>query len=211
MQRLAVLLLMLLGLSAQADDWQLRYRDPARDIRVYQKPHPGSPYNDVYAVTRLTASARDIERILADVAGLPAWAPRVSAARVIRRQGNQAWIHLVYQLPYPFKPRDVVVLTERSDVDGQITLRSQAVRGLLRERPPTVRLYSLSSTWRLTGLPDGQLRIELWGSGEPGGIIPAMLYNYNVGEEALQTLRQLRRMADRRKYPDDPSASDDSP
>lgn len=195
MLRVALLLLSLLtALPAAADAWQLRQRDDRRDIRVYLRDRPGSLYHDVYAVTRVTARRDDIEAILGDVPALPNWAPHVQQARLIKRQAEQAWIYLRYHLPYPFKPREVVVLTRRSLQDGVVTIHSDAVRGWVRETGQTVRLHTLSTTWRLTELPDGLVRIELWGSSEPGGLIPAMLYNYNLAPDAQQTLRQLRRM-----------------
>lgn len=190
----AMILLPALALAA-TDGWQLRQRDDQRDIRVYLRDRPGSLYDDVYAVTRVQTGRERIEAVLADVAALPQWAPHVQQARVIKRQPEQALIYMRYRMPYPFKPRDVVVQTQRTVQDGVISIRSTAVRGYVREDGQSIRLHALTTTWRLTELPDGQVRIELWGSAEPGGLIPAMLYNYNLAPDARQTLRNLRRMA----------------
>ena len=215
--RLAVacLWLLLAGVAradVSADDgWRLQRQEPARQIRVYLHDRPDALYRDVYAVTVMPGTPSGIEAVLSDVAAMPQWAARVSAARLIKRHGNQAWIYIQYRLPYPFKQRDVVVRSERSLTAGVISIRSQAVRGYAREIPGKIRLYSVQSSWRLTPQPDGQVKIELWGSAEPGGLVPAVLYNYNLADDALQTLRQLRRMSIREKYQDKALSSADSP
>lgn len=184
------------------DGWRLQRQEPARQIRVYLHDRPGAQYRDVYAVTTMPGTTAGIESVLSDVAAMPQWAARVHAARLIKRQNNLAWIHIQYRLPYPFKPRDVVVRSERTLNGGVINIRSQAVRGYAREVPGKVRLYAVQSSWRLTPQPEGMVKIELWGSAEPGGLVPAVVYNYNLADDALQTLRQLRRMSVREKYQD---------
>ncbi|MES2720313.1 MAG: START domain-containing protein [Pseudomonadota bacterium] len=188
------------------DGWRLQRQEPARQIRVYLHDRPGAQYRDVYAVTTMPGTTAGIESVLGDVAAMPQWAARVHAARLIKRQNNLAWIHIQYRLPYPFKPRDVVVRSERTLNGGVISIRSQAVRGYAREVPGKVRLYAVQSSWRLTPQPDGMVKIELWGSAEPGGLVPAVIYNYNLADDALQTLRQLRRMSVREKYQDKASS-----
>jgi len=42
--------------------------------------------------------------------------------------------------------------------------------------------------------------VELWGSGDPEGFVPALMFNYNLPDEPLQSLRQLRKMLLRDKY-----------
>lgn len=213
MTRLLLLLLALVVVApAQAaDGWRLRKQDAERQIRVYLRDRGDSQYHDVYAVTRLPGSVRQVEAVLADIPAMPQWAPRVTHARVLKRQDSQAWIHIEYRLPYPFKPREAVVLSKRSRDDEVVTIHSQAVPGWVRSRPEHIRLSNLQSTWKLSPLPGGQIKVELWGSAEPGGLVPSMAYNYNLADDAIQTLRQLRRMAQRSKYLDDRVAGPSSP
>lgn len=212
MMRLLALALLLFALPLQAaDGWQLRKQDAERQIRVYLRDRGDRQYHDVYAVTRLPGSVQQIEAVLADIPAMPEWAPRVVHAHVLKRQDSQAWIYIEYRLPYPFKARDAVVLSKRSRDDDVISIHSQAVPGWVRNKPDHVRLDNLQSTWRLSPLADGQVKVELWGVAEPGGLVPAMVYNYNLADDAIQTLRQLRRMAQRSKYLDDRVVKQSSP
>ncbi len=208
---LALLLVLLTAPLQAADDWQLRKQDAERQIRVYLRDRGDRQYHDVYAVTRMPGSVKQIEAVLADIPAMPEWAPRVVEARVLKRQDSQAWIYIGYRLPYPFKARDAVVLSKRSREDGVVTIQSQAVPGWVRVKPDHVRLDNLQSTWRLSPQSDGQIKVELWGVAEPGGLVPAMVYNYNLADDAIQTLRQLRRMALRSKYLDGRLAKPSAP
>lgn len=212
---LAVSLLCLSAMAFSSDDvgdgWRLQRQEPARQIRVYLHDRPNALYRDVYAVTAIKGSTQQIESVLSDVAVMPQWASRVSEARLIKRQGNVAWIYIQYKLPYPFKPREVVVKSERMESNGVVTIRSQAVRGYGRETEGKIRMHAVLSSWRLTPQPNGNVKIELWGSAEPGGLIPAVVYNYNLADDALQTLRQLRRMSLREKYQDKAPITKDTP
>lgn len=211
MLRWPLLLLLLTQVVWAGDGWRLQQQDAGREIRVYLRKQAERPYDDIYAVTQIDGRVAQIEAILADVPALPEWGSRISKARLIRRDGAQAWIHIQYKLPYPLKPRDVVVKTEREISDGAVTVRSRSVTDVLPPQPGVVRLRSVQSTWRLTPVANDQVKIELWGSAEPGGLIPALIYNYNLPDDALQTMRQLRRMSVREKYHDVGKSPDEVP
>lgn len=197
-----LILLLLVSAPGLAADWKLHKQDKEREIRVYLRDQPDRVFHDVYAVTQMPGTVAQVEAVLADIPAMPQWASRVSQARLLKRQKSQAWIYIAYRLPYPFKPRDAVVLSKRTRSDDAVTIRLQAIPGLVSERPETIRLESLESTWKLSPAGTGQVKVELWGVGEPGGLIPAMLYNYNLADDVTQTLRQMRRMALRPKYQD---------
>ncbi len=63
-----------------------------------------------------------------------------------------------------------------------------------------MRLTNFKSTWQLSPLAKSGTKVELWGSGDPEGFVPALIFNYNLPDEPLQSLRQLRKMLLRDKY-----------
>ncbi|MBK6757064.1 MAG: hypothetical protein IPI79_14360 [Moraxellaceae bacterium] len=86
---------------------------------------------------------------------------------------------------------------------GVVLIKAQAQANYLL--PPEiiakrVRLTNFSSTWRLTTLAKGGTLIELWGQGDPEGFVPALVFNYNLPDEPLQSLKQLRKMVLRPQY-----------
>ena len=167
---------------------------------MYLKRSAVSAYQDVYSVTTLTGSTLGIEAILNDAAAMNQWAARVNHARIIKREKNQVWMYIQYRLPYPLKPRDVVVVATRNQANGVISIDSKSVKGNLPEQDGWVRLTQVESRWRLTPLQRNRVKVELWGSALPGGLVPSVVYNYNLPDDAMQTFRMLRRMAQRPKY-----------
>lgn len=191
---------LLLTMTAQADSWALKKADPTRDIRAYQRPHPGSDFDDVYAVTTLDGRPARIVAILTDASAMPEWVARVAQAKVISRKPNDAIIYLRYALPYPFRPRDAVLRSRRTNEADAIIIEAEAIVDTYPMQANVVRMQGAKSRWRVSAVDAQRVKVELWGSGEPGGFIPAVLYNYNLADDAVQTLKQLRRMALREKY-----------
>jgi hypothetical protein len=198
---------LILALSAQLtfaahEGWQLVRSDTARDIRVYLRDVPGSSYKSFYATTRTKAGLASVVAVLTDVPALPEWIARLKAARLIKREGDQQlWVHSVYGLPYPFLEREAVLHSTLSqDKSGVVEIVTRAERGAIAASPHRVRLTNMHGVWRLTAETGGTVKIEMWGRGEPGGYMPPLLFNYNLPDEPLQTLRNLRQMLTREKY-----------
>ena len=191
---------LLLACGAHADGWVLKKTDKERDIRVYQRASSGSQFDDIYAVTVLEGGPARIEAILTDASAMSEWLARVTQAKVISRKNDAAIIYLRYVLPYPFRPRDSVLLSRRTKTSEGIVIEAEAVAEKYPLQKNVVRMLGAKSRWKVSTVDVHRVKVELWGSGEPGGLIPAMLYNFNVADDAMQTLKQLRRMALREKY-----------
>lgn len=188
---------------AQAADWQLARHDEARDIHVYVRDTAGSSYKNFYAVTRVQASVSTVAAVLTDISAMPEWIARLKSAKLIKRNGrNEAWALCIYKLPYPFIEREALVhATLSTEKNGAITLRTEAVAGAVSGASPArVRLLNMRGVWRVSAEEGGRAKIEMWGSGTPGGYVPPLLFNYNLADEPAQTLRQLRKMILRPKY-----------
>lgn len=191
---------LLLACGAHADGWVLKKTDKERDIRVYQRASSGSQFDDIYAVTVLEGGPARIEAILTDASAMSEWLARVTQAKVISRKNDAAIIYLRYVLPYPFRPRDAVLLSRRTKTSEGIVIEAEAIAEKYPLQKNVVRMLGAKSRWKVSTVDVHRVKVELWGSGEPGGLIPAMLYNFNVADDAMQTLKQLRRMALREKY-----------
>lgn len=196
-----VLVLCLCSTQAAAD-WQLARQDGERRISVYVQDSKPSDYQQFYAVTRVQTRLSTVVAVLADVAAMPEWIARLRSAKLIKREADRdLWVHTVYRLPYPFKEREALLHSQlRQRRDGVVEVHTRAERGLLAPAPQRVRLYELHSTWRLTPEAGGWVKIEMWGSGSPGGYVPPLLFNYNLPDEPAQTLKHLRQMLLREKY-----------
>lgn len=193
------LLSILLINLAHADSWELKKRDVERDISVYQRPHSESPFDVVYARTQVQAELATVIAVLTDYRAMPQWFARVKAAR-LEKKGAAAKLFIEYELPYPFKQRHAVLrVTKKRLSAATIELVAVSDSGF-RKNADGILIRDSRNRWRITQQPNGKTLIELWGESNPSGLIPAILYNFNVADDAMQTIKQLRRMLLRPEY-----------
>lgn len=202
-QWLVACVLVLMSLPAMASTWVLARNDTQRDIRVYLREVPQSSYKSFYAVTHVKSSLSAVVAMLSDVQAMPEWIARMTTAKLLLRTADrELWVHARYRLPYPFLEREAVLHSQlkQDKITKVVTITTRSVAGLIPAQKERVRLINMHSTWRLTPEKSGMVRVEFWGEGEPGGYIPPLLFNYNLPDEPVQTLRNLRQMLTRDKY-----------
>ncbi|HEX4938921.1 MAG TPA: hypothetical protein VFX11_09615 [Candidatus Kapabacteria bacterium] len=199
----AAFLLILVSLPLRAETWELARSDETRNIRVYLRDVPHSSYKSFYAVTQVRTRLSSVVAVLSDVPAMPEWIARMKAVKLLRRNADsELWVHARYRLPYPFLEREAVLYSvmKQDPRTKVVTITTRSVPGFVRPQKDRLRLINMHSTWKLTPEKNGDVRIEFWGQGEPGGYVPPLLFNYNLPDEPVQTLRNLRQMLTRDKY-----------
>ena len=201
------ILSMLMQISYAQPDWQLSKQDTQRNIQVFTSSQDDSSYHQFKAVALVPQNPQTVLAVLSDIAAWPQWLARIKQVKVLKKEKNRSWVYVVYKLPYPFVERDMVVYNYVQTLKtGQLLTKTQALSNYpvsIDTSTKRVRLTNFSSTWLLTPLAKSGTKIELWGSGDPEGFVPALIFNYNLADEPLQSLRQLRKMLLRDKYQKD--------
>jgi ribosome-associated toxin RatA of RatAB toxin-antitoxin module len=199
-----VILSLLMQLSYAQTEWQISKEDSQRNIQVFTSSQDDSSYHQFKAVTVVSQNPQTVLAVLSDIPAWPQWLARIKQVKVLKKENNRSWVYVVYKLPYPFVERDMVVYNQVQTLKtGQIVIKTQALADYSinsEENTKRVRLTNFNSTWQLTPLAKSGTKVELWGSGDPEGFVPALIFNYNLADEPLQSLRQLRKMLLRDKY-----------
>ena len=199
-----VFLSLLMQVSYAQPDWELSKEDTQRNIQVFTSSQEDSSYHQFKAVTLVPQNPQTVLAVLSDISAWPQWLARIKQVKVLKKDKNRSWVYVVYKLPYPFIERDMVVYNQvQSLANGQIIIKTQALNNYpmaVENDVKRVRLTNFKSTWQLTSLAKSGTKVELWGSGDPEGFVPALIFNYNLPDEPLQSLRQLRKMLLRDKY-----------
>jgi len=199
-----VFLSVLMQISYAQPEWELSKEDTQRNIQVFTSPQDDSSYHQFKATTLVPQNSQTVLALLSDIPAWPQWLARIKQVKVLKKDKNRSWVYVVYKLPYPFIERDMVVYNQVQMLkNGQILIKTQALSDFPVVNEMTVkrvRLTNFNSTWQLTPLAKSGTKVELWGSGDPEGFVPALIFNYNLPDEPLQSLRQLRKMLLRDKY-----------
>lgn len=199
-----VILSLLMQVSYAQPEWELSKEDTQRSIQVFTSSQEDSSYHQFKAVTLVPQNPQTVLAVLSDIPAWPQWLARIKQVKVLKKEKDRSWVYVVYKLPYPFIERDMVVYNQvQSLVTGQIIIKTQALNNYpmaVESDVKRVRLTNFKSTWQLSPLAKSGTKVELWGSGDPEGFVPALIFNYNLPDEPLQSLRQLRKMLLRDKY-----------
>jgi hypothetical protein len=97
-------------------------------------------------------------------------------------------------LPWPFKNRDIVTETTitTDTVSGVRKYVARPLPNKVPEKSNLVRLKEYQQIWTVQPEEHGYVHVTLEGSVNPGGNIPAWLFNMVITETPLKMLHSLR-------------------
>ncbi|MEO4049254.1 START domain-containing protein [Pseudomonas sp. CAU 1711] len=187
---------LLLGMQAQAEDWQLVKDEDG--IKVYLSEVPGSKYKAYRGETSIASDMRTLRALQEDVQGSCAWIYACAGQRLLKHEGVESWVYTRFAMPWPVQARDAVVhLVTEEGADGSLTRRMVGQPDYLPGVKEHVRVTSLKGLWRF--VPQGE-RVEVVYQvhSEPGGSVPSWLANSFVVDAPFNTLKALRALAEGR-------------
>lgn len=191
---LAVLLLCTPALAA--DDWNLAY--DREGIRVYLNGVTNSPYQQFRGVSTMKASVRTLTDLQENLRVACKWLYACEQMRLLEVDGENTWVYLTTNLPWPTMPRDIVVkvTTERLD-DGTLLRHLSAEPGRVPEVKGLIRVQHLSGEWVMKPLGERRTEVTYQLQADPAGDVPGWLANRFVVDAPVVTLRTLRAVAER--------------
>ncbi|WP_082033753.1 START domain-containing protein [Pseudomonas citronellolis] len=182
--------------AAPGEHWRL-----ARDedgIRVYLTAVPGSRYQSYRGVADMRADVGTLADLQENLRVACKWLYACAELRLLKASGDDVWLYMSTQLPWPVQPRDMVLLvTTRRTADGGLLRDIRALPDYLPVVPGQIRVRELSGIWSLTPLGDGRTRVTYQMRAEPGGSVPSWLADSFVVDAPLDTLRTQRAVAER--------------
>lgn len=193
---LLTLLLLLPSPRLVADDWHLAHQEDGVD--VYLSAVEGSPYQAFRGVTRIKASVRTLTDLQENLRVACKWLYACAEMRLLEVEGDSTWVYLITDLPWPARPRDIVlrVRTERLD-DGTLVRYLSAEPGRVPATPGLIRVRRLRGEWTMRPLGEKETEVTYQLQADPAGDVPGWLANQFVVDAPLITLRTLKAVAER--------------
>ena len=193
---LLTLLLLLPTPVLLADDWRLARQEDGIDI--YLSAVEGSSYQAFRGVTRIRASVRTLTDLQENLRVACKWLYACAEMRLLEVDGDSTWVYLVTDLPWPARPRDIVlrVRTERLD-DGTLVRHLSAEPGRIPAAPGLIRVRRLHGEWTMRPLGEKETEVTYQLQADPAGDVPGWLANQFVVDAPLITLRTLKAVAER--------------
>ena len=201
---MAVLLPALPG-APKYPGWQ--YWKSKKGVTLYKRKLEKSGIIEVRGETVNNAAPEVLESIIRDIPAYPQFMYECIIGREIKRYDDENIIILnVTKMPWPLKPRSVVVRT-RVKKDFTRGKFSVALVGLPKGKseqwvPPVkgrVRMHELTGTFICEILERHKCRVTYIVHANPKGI-PNFIVNLFVDDNPYGTLRGIKRMAGKQKY-----------
>ncbi len=196
--RISLLLLLAAGAAGTNDGWVIaaKARTP-EDISLWTRSIAGAELKAFRGVTHSDAPIENLVALLYDTAAMPEWLFRCQEAAIVGEDSNgDFYLHLQIKGIWPLDDRDVVIRVRQffDTQTGEILMAGTAAPDYLPPLPDHVRIPTIASTWRLTPMPQGLVRIEWEGHVDPAGNVPRWLANSVATLVPRHTLRNFRNL-----------------
>ncbi len=197
---LTLLLTVLLAASASAvsteAEWTLAQDE--KQIQLYTRPVPDSPFLEVKATTLINASVEKVAETFGYGDGCSGWQTMCQSSEVLSTVSEtERYVYLVLDLPWPLEDRDMVIHST-----GQIDREANTV---------TVQLQSDSSKhpaqdfiraeshgmYQIKGLGDGQVEFTYIIRTDLGGDLSPDIINPRLAASMHSDIASLRELAEK--------------
>lgn len=181
--------------------WELAKSES--NIKVYVREVKNSPYKEFRGITTVNAPLPVLVAVLSDPAAFPQWfheCPQASRLKTI--SPTEGINYMVYNLPWPFDDRDLVIhYLASQDADNKaVTYKLWANGNFIPHKSGLVRVMTLNGYWRFTPLDKGRCQAEYKMHLDPEGSIPGWLANSTVVDAPYNTLLMLHTQVKKSKY-----------
>lgn len=179
--------------SARAEEWEL-VKDK-NDIKIYTRNTEGSKYKTYKGVAILNMDIREIYETLIDVENYDRWVYECTESRLLSKKEHQEYIYYsVIHMPWPFDDRDMITRMAVSDKNDTIRLATKLDPGYMEPVDGMVRISAYDEVTTLIRMGEGSVKMVMEGYFEPGGSLPAWLYNMFLSEGPYESIMSLKEL-----------------
>jgi hypothetical protein len=177
-----------------AQPWEfIKERD---GIKIYTRKDEGSPLKSFKGVMEVYSTMEMIGTVVGNVKNFDWWDDDISELQVISHEENvRTQYYLIYNVPWPLQDRDLCA-DARVTIDsitGKKIIYAVPLLDVIPDNPDAIRIKNYWQRWTIEPLTDGMKRLTLEGFVDPGGIVPAWLYNMVITDTPLNLMREVKK------------------
>jgi len=187
-------------LAHASNPWVLKKE--AHGIQVFLRDIPGSALKSFKGVINIPARLSSLVAVIEDTKVYPQLLQKCKSARDIKLIGNnQAYKHIVTDMPWPVKDRDTVVysIMQQNKQSKQVEIKMKAAPKMLPLTKDIVRITTMTGRWVLIPEKNGT-KVIYEMSVDPAGNLPKWLVNTISTDMPFNTLNNLRVLVKRPVY-----------
>ncbi|MBE0648487.1 MAG: hypothetical protein IH596_11965 [Bacteroidales bacterium] len=194
MRTIIISVIFFLTTYLNAQSWEfIKERD---GIKIFTRKEAGSPLKSFKGVMEVYSTMEMIGTIVGNVKNFDWWDDDIRELQVISHEENvRTQYYLIYDVPWPLQDRDLCADAKVTidSVTGKKTIFATPLFDIIPEEPDIIRIKNYWQRWTIEPLPNGMKRLTLEGFVDPGGIVPAWLYNMVITDTPLNLMREVKK------------------
>ncbi len=192
---LLLILFSLLALPCTISGQSWKFVKEKEGVKIYTRKDAGKSLKSFKGVTEIRESAEKVFALIEDVNHTDWWDKNLSQIKVLLYEKNKrAQYYLVYDLPWPFKDRDlyVDVTTTINQTTGESKITAVPLSGINPQHKNLVRIKDYRQTWTVKPAGINMAHVELEFYVDPADNLPDWLLNMLLTNSPINSINGVR-------------------
>ncbi|MBN3563588.1 START domain-containing protein [Aliamphritea spongicola] len=156
--------------------------------------HENSAFKQVKAQMITGKPTALVFRVISDLPLTPTWFSHLRSIETLEIYSPRSFLtRATLDSPWPFTDRDIISCVTTQFEPERIIIKLKDCHAEHPQQDSTLRVTASDSRWIITGKGD-KTRIEYEAWTDPGGNVPAFIYNALLTETTLETLSKLKQL-----------------
>ena len=194
---LPIVLISLAGCSSLGNQSVPPSADSGIYTALYDYPIHEQEYSDfkqVRAHFTINKPPALIFRVLSDTQLTPSWFSYLQTLDTVEIYSSRSFLtRATLDSPWPFLPRDLISCVTTHFEKQRISIKLKDCHNKYPQQEDSLRITASDSHWMITEHEE-ETRIEYQAWTDPGGNVPAFIYNSLLIETTQETLNKLRQI-----------------
>ncbi len=183
------------------EDWKLN--TSKEGMSVYTKVFPDSKFKAIKVELTLDATLSQLVAVVLDVNTGADWVYATKSSVLLKRvSANEVIYYSEVKLPWPIHNRDFIAqLTAVQDPATRVvTIFGPVVPDYIPVKKDIVRVSKSEGKWVITPIAKGRIKVEYTIRLDPGGDLPAWLFNLFVTKGPAESFENLKLQLKKPQY-----------
>jgi hypothetical protein len=194
----SVILIFPLYLFGTADDLFSQSWDFIKEkdgIKIYTRKEANNDLKSFKGETYIHTKFENVTALIGNVKNFDWWDDDITEIKVLLNEKEKhIQYYLIYDVPWPVTDRDLVVdaIITTDPLTGIRVVEARPLPNVIPEKPNLIRIKKYWQKWTLIPIEPGVVHVILEGFVDPGGSVPAWLYNMVITETPLKVIRSVQ-------------------
>lgn len=183
------------------EDWKLS--ESKEGMSVYTRTFPDSKFKAIKVELSLDATLSQLVAVVLDVNTGADWVYATKSSVLLKRVSPAEVVYYSeVKLPWPVHNRDFIAqLTATQDPATRVvTIYGPVVPDLIPVKKDIVRVRKSEGKWVITPIAKGRIKVEYTIRLDPGGDLPAWLFNLFVTKGPAESFANLKLQLKKPQY-----------